>query len=462
MRFDTAVRGGQVWYQGGLATVDLAISGGAIAAIGADPGPADVDIDAEGLLVLPGAIDVHTHFDTDVGGQATADTYESGTRAAAFGGITAVINYAFQTPGERLRDVIERERARADGHAHVDYGFHIVVTDPTAPHFDDDLTRLAEWGCPSIKLFTALDFRLSDADILHVMAALADRHTLVNTHAEDGALVDHLTDRLLADGRTGIEQLGPSRPPLAEALATERMIGYAHATGCPLYIVHLSCEQAIDAVRRGRAAGAEVYVETRPAYLYLDETAYTAPGDEGKKYACWPPLRSEHDQAVLWDALATGEIQCYATDHTTWTLVQKIAPGLTFDQVPGGMSNVQTSIGMLYSEGVVKGKLTLERFVKVTAENPAKLFGLWPRKGQLHVGSDADIMLFDPNRDFTVHAQMMQSRSDFDPYEGYTSAGWPVATMCHGTVVAQNEALRVEKPRGEFLHRQPFNRPRLG
>lgn len=458
--YDLIVRGGQVWQSGGLRGIDVAISDGRIAAIGPELADQAAEVvDATGLHVLPGGIDVHTHFHTEVGGSATADVYESGTRAAAYGGLTTIINYAFQLPGERLIDVVARELAKAEGQSYIDFGFHIIVSDASVPTLAEDLAALPELGCPSVKVFTALDFRLSDIDLLRVLDGARAAQVLVNVHAEDGALVDFLSARLINAGKTGIDNLGRSRPPQAEALAVEKMITYAEAAGSPLYIVHLSSEEAMNAVRRGRARGAELYVETRPAYLYLDDDLYGLPDRAGNRYACWPPLRSRRDQDVLWSALADGEVQCYATDHTTWTLAQKMDPSLPFSQVPGGISNVQTSIGMLYSEGVCRGRLSLTRFVEVTSETPARLFGLWPRKGAIAVGSDADLVLLDPDQQYRVTASRMQSRSDFDPYEGYESQGWPVRTISRGRTVVAEELLVGSVQHGEFLRREPFRTP---
>lgn len=454
MEFDSIVCNGEIWVDGTLSRVDVGIAGGRIAALGHGLGSAPQVIDAGGQLVLPGGIDVHTHFHTEVGGAATADDYESGTRAAAFGGITTVLNYAFQDKGEQLSSVIRRERLKAAGQAYIDYGFHVVVLDAGAPDLAAQLTELPGLGCPSIKVFTAMDFRLSDAELLTVLDHLRGSGVLVNVHAEDGALVDYLTARLLGEGRTGIDQLGASRPPMAEALAVQKMVSYAAAAGCPLYIVHLSSKAAMDVVRRGRQDGAEVYVETRPAYLYLDESAYSR--TDGNRYACWPPLRNTVDQQELWSAVVSGEVQCYATDHTTWTLAQKMDPSLPFPAVPGGMPNVQTSIGMLFSEGVRTGRLSLGRFVELTAETPARLFGLWPRKAAIAEGSDADLMLIDPALQYRVVSDRMQSAADFDPHEGYVSDGWPAVTISRGQVVMRDQRLTGTPEHGQFLARAPF------
>jgi dihydropyrimidinase len=453
--FDCIIRSGTLATAERMFDADIGISDGRIAAI--EPslrGDARSVIDASGLVVAPGAVDVHTHFDTQLGDEATADDYESGSRAAAAGGITTYVNFAFQDRGGGLAAAIDREKAKADGRSLIDYGFHIAVIDPDAPGALEELPELAANGFTSVKIFTAnVGMALSDRDVLRVLQAAADAGLMVNVHAEDQALVDHLTGRLLHQGRRGVENLVNARPAQAEAAATARVAAYAGALGVPVYIVHLSCRAALDAVRAARRAGARVYVETRPAYLYLDASRYRLPDRQGNKYVCWPPLREADDQAALWQGLASGEIQTYATDHTTWMAAQKLDPSLSFAEVPGGVSNVQTSIGMLYAEGVRTGRIPMTTFVAVTATNPAKLFGLWPRKGCLAVGSDADLVAIDPGRLFRVTAAAMHSRSDFDPYEGYEAHGWPALTISRGEVVVRDGQALAKPGRGLLARR---------
>ncbi len=459
MEFDLIVRGGRLITADSSFAADVGVRGGRIAAIANTlPSASAVRVlDAEGMLVAPGAIDVHTHFATDIGGRATADDYESGSRAAAAGGITSFVNFAFQRRGESLHDAVEREVAKAEGKSHIDYGFHVVVTDLRSRDVLAEIPSLVAEGFPSLKLFTAIDdFRLGDDEILRVLAAAAEHAVMVNVHAEDDGLVSYLTQRLLAERKTEVHNLPDARPPEAEALATARVAAYARMTGATVYFVHLSCRQALDAVRGARATGTQVFVETRPAYLYLDRNRYALPHREGNKYVAWPPLRQVSDQEALWAGLRHGEIQTYATDHTTWLAAEKMDPSLSFADIPAGISNVQTSIGMLFGEGVAKGRLTENQFVAVTATNPAKLFGLWPRKGTLAIGSDADMMLIDPRRRFRVHAETMESRSDFDPYEGYESVGWPVTVIARGELIVEDGQLRSRPGRGRRLRRGRF------
>jgi dihydropyrimidinase len=458
-RLDLVVRGGTVVTAEATFTADVGVRGERIAELGEGLSGARV-VDATGLLVMPGAIDPHTHFDTRIGGDPTADDYESGSRAAAAGGITTFVNFAFQEAGASLRETVEIELAKAEGRAHLDFALHVVVTDPDRDGLAGEVRELVADGFPSLKVFTAVQgLELRREQMLRVFQAAADAGAVVAVHAEDGPLVTHLTQRLLAAGRAGVEHLPAARPPESEALAVAGVCVYGRATGCPLYIVHLSCAAALDEVRTARGRGALVYVETRPAYLYLDDSVYSLPDREGNKFVTWPPLRTPEDQRALWGGHASGEIQTYATDHTTWMRAQKMAAGRNFDQIPGGIANVQTSIGMLYSEGVGKRRISANRFVQVASTNPARLFGLWPRKGTIAIGSDADLVLIDPQRTFLIAESEMESRSDFDPYDGRTCQGWPVLTISRGEVLVEEGRVLSRPGRGRLLRRGPFEAP---
>jgi dihydropyrimidinase len=455
---ETVIRGGLVATVEATFRADVGIEGGRISAIAERIEGEDV-IDARDCIVVPGAVDVHTHFDTQLGDSRTADDYESGSRAAAFGGITAFVNYAFQGDGESLRDAIAREAAKAGPQSYVDYSFHPVIT-RVDPDVLAELENIRDDGFTSVKLFTAVPgFQLPDDDILAILRRAAETGLLVNVHAEDGALIEHLTASLLEAGQRELDSLPRARPDVAEGLATEKLAVYGGETGCPIYFVHLSSAAALDAVRRARARGTEIYIETRPIYLFLDEACYCLPPREARRFVTWPPLRRRGDQEALWQALAVGEIQTYATDHTTWTLAQKTDTSLDFASVPGGVSNVESLLGMLYSEGVRTGRLSLSRLVAVTSTNPAKLFGLWPRKGTITVGADADLALIDPERRVTIASERMQSSSDFDPYEGFEAVGWPVKTIVRGRVVVDDGELVAEPGYGRLVPRGRYQRP---
>lgn len=462
--FDLIVSGGEVATIEGIRTADIGVRDGRIVVLAEhiDAEAARQVVSASGCLVVPGAIDAHTHFGNQVGDHGTADDYESGTLAAAFGGITTVINYCIQRPGEILTAPIERDRQAAEPGAMVDFGLHVIVTDPSLPDFTSEMRAVAEAGCPSVKIFTAVDdFMLSDAAILRVLRAAGSTGVVVNLHAEDGPLVHDLTCELIDQGKTGIAFLPRSRPPLAEAIAIKKVAAYANTLGAPLYIVHVSSRAALQAIAEARAASAEIiYAETRPAYLFLDESIYSTDEERGRFAACWPPLRGVEDQGALWDGLRSGLIQTYATDHTSWMAVEKLDPELTFAGVPGGFANVETSIGMLYNEGVRQGRIPIERFVAVTASNPAKIFGLWPRKGTIAIGTDADLVLLDPAAEVVVTASSMHSRSDVEPYAGYRAVGWPVTTISRGEIIVDRGRLLGRPGRGHFLARRSVDSPR--
>jgi dihydropyrimidinase len=439
---------------------EIGIKAGTIVLIGQNLPSAQRDIDAQSLIVAPGAIDVHTHFQHFVGWVAAenADDYESGTRAAAAGGITTILNFAFQERGRGLRPAVDEELQKADGQAHIDYGLHLVPTDLSVGGILDEILRLADEGFASLKVFTTIDdYLLSDAEILRLMAHARERGLLINVHAEDHPLISQLTAEHLSRGETEVRYLPHSRPPLAEALATARIGRYASAMNAAVYFVHLSTAAALTEVRNARAEGAEIYVETRPVYLYLDQGRYELPDRQGNKWACLPPLRSAENQAVLWQGLRTGEIQTYATDHAPWQSHQKVDPARSFPQIPAGVSNVQTSIGMLYSEGVAKSRMSLEQFVAVTSTNPAKLFGMWPRKGTITIGADADFVLIDPVKEFRVDSATMESKADYDPCDGFQAVGWPVMTISRGEVIYEDGVVLSRPGRGHLLERGPYH-----
>ena len=459
MKLDCVIRGGLLAMASGSHPADIGIAGETISAIGKDLPPAEREIDARGLVVVPGAIDVHTHLDQpfEATGLTTADDFESGTRAAAAGGITTLVNFAFQSPGDSLRVTAERHLARAAGKAHIDYGAHLTINDASVAGLLDEIAALADEGFASVKAFTVTDaYGLRDAELLRLMRRCAELGILVNVHAEDNALVERLTNDLLARGQTGVQHLPASRPPAAEAIATARAAGYAREMGCAVYFVHLSSRAALDAVRLARADGAEVYVETRPTYLYLDESRYALPDNAGAKFVCMPPLRSLDDQEAIWEGLRREEIQTYATDHSPWRLAQKMQPGLPFPEIPAGIANLQSAVGLLYSEGVRRGRLSLEQFVALTATNPAKLFGLWPRKGVLAIGADADVVLIDPKRKITLSAAGLESRAGYEPYEGFECVGWPVTTIARGEVIYRDGTIVSTAGRGRFLRRDRY------
>jgi dihydropyrimidinase len=459
VEFETVIRGGTVTTAESVFKADVGIADGVVTAVAQNLPAAPDELDAEGLMVLPGAIDVHTHFDhmVELFGMKNADDYDSGSRAAAAGGITTVINFAFQSKGHSMREAVEDELARAEGKSYIDYGVHQCVTDLSVTGVLEEVPKLADEGFASVKVFTTTSvYQLPDRDILRLLEVTRDNGIMINVHAEDDALVSHLTESFLSRGETSVANLPNARPPVAEELATFRVASYARVLQSPVYFVHLSSAAALRAVRRVREDGGQIYVETRPVYLYLDQSLYELPHRHGNKYVCLPPLRSADNQQVLWDGLRNGEIQTYATDHAPWQSGQKLDPAKTFPEIPAGVSNVQTSIGMLYSEGVNKGRMSASTLVSVASTNPAKLFGMWPHKGTLTPGADADVVLIDPRRHVTVMGRDMQSQADYDPYEGYEGIGWPVTTMLRGKIIASEGKITAKEPTGRLVKRSRF------
>jgi dihydropyrimidinase len=456
---DCIIRNGLVANVDGVRVADVGIVDGRIVAVEADlQGSAPEEIDAAGKVVTPGGIDPHTHFDTvsPDGARRSADDYESGTRAAAAGGVTTIVNYAFQEAGESLFKTIEREMAKTVGRTHIDFGFHPILTDSRDGQTLDEIAGMVAAGYPSIKVFTAYDpFRVSDRETIRVLAAAAKAKALVNVHAEDDGLTEYLTDVLSHEpqepGPSMLRSYVRSRPDHAEALAIERVGIYAKFVSAPVYFVHLSSAAAVEAVRRARRVGAQVFTEVRPAYLFLDETRYDAP--DGNKYVCVPPLRTTADQDALWQAMASDEIQTSASDHTTYLAAEKLGPYENFVDIPPGFASIQTGFGLLYSHGVSTGHLSLSQFVGITSANSAKLFGLWPRKGRIAVGSDADLVIVDPERQMTLTQDIMESRSDYDPFTGIEVKGWPEMTIARGEIIFADGRMRSQPGRGRWLFR---------
>lgn len=426
------LRGGTVVDAGGTRRADVLIEGERIAAVGAGLEGSPV-FDAGGAYVIPGAIDVHTHFELPVGAVRSADGFDSGTVAAACGGTTCVIDFA-GAGREPWTEALATWHSRAAGRAAVDYGFHLTVTE-LPDDAVDRFERFAGEGVTSVKLYMAYPDRLmvDDATIGRALRASAASGVRVCVHAEDQAM---------------IERLG-ARPPEAEAAAIRRAAELARTAGAELYVVHLSSAAGLDAIREARASGATVVCETCPQYLFLDRAALTGP--DGPDFACSPPIRGESDRRALWAALAGGEIEIIATDHCPFTRSdRRLDPAST----PGGLPGVETRLGLAY-QGVVSGHLTLERWADAVAGAPARRFGLGSRKGALRPGLDADVVVFDPAARRTLDADALHSRSDHSPYAGMEVTGWPALALSRGRVVARDgEPADVEPGWGRYVARE--------
>jgi dihydropyrimidinase len=453
MAHDLVVRGGLVATATDAVVADLGIRGGCIATIGQGLPAAGQEIDARGLVVVPGGVDVHTHLDLDLGGTRTADDFESGTAAAACGGVTTICDYAWQRPGDSLARTIEAWKAKAEGRSHVDYGFHVILSDAGDPVLAE-LPALVGAGFPSVKVFTIREFGLPDAGLLRVLRAARAAGALVNVHCENSDMLDLAQADLVAAGRTDPRHYADSRPALAEVEATRRVIDYAALVDAEVYIVHMSCSGAADAVRAARRRGLRVWGETRPIYLGLTRDAYAAGGVEAAKVCGAPPLRTEADVSALWDALRSGDIQTIGSDNTSWTVAQKAEGATDFRRVPYGVPGLETEMRVVYSEGVVRGRISLQTFVAAFATTPARLFGLHPRKGTIAVGSDADLLLLDPAATQTIDGRALRSRAGYDPFHGFTVRGVPRLTLSRGEVIARDGHLLSRPGRGQLLLRE--------
>ena len=438
---------------------DLVIEGETIAAIAA-PGAApagadDLVLDAAGRLILPGGVDAHTHLDMPLTDAVrSADDFESGTIAAAMGGTTTIVDYATQARGGSLGAALDAWHARAAGRAVIDYGFHMIVCE-LSPAVERELDAMVAAGVPSFKLFMAYPDRLmlDDGAIFRVLLASRENGGRVCLHAENGHVIQVLVERALAAGRSAPREHARTRPARAEAEAVHRAGALAEIAGAPVFIVHLSSAEGLEEVERARARGVEIDAETCPQYLLLSAERYDEPDFAGARYVMSPPLRAASGQAALWRALADGAIQTVATDHCPFRLADKALGAQDFSRIPNGAPGIETRLTLLWSAGVRTGQLSMNRFVEVTATAPARLFGLYPRKGELAVGSDADLVIWDPERTATIAAASHHSRVDYSAYEGWRSVGAPALVLSRGSVIVEDGRFCGRAGAGRFLRR---------
>src|SRR5437868_10558013 len=460
MGFDTLIVNGRVVTAADTYASDIAISNGKIEAVGKglSRDNARKVIDANGKYVLPGGIDVHTHLDMPFGGTTSADDFETGTRAAAFGGTTTLIDFAIQYRGQTLRTAFDTWMQKASGRAVSDYAFHCIITDLGAAQLEE-MNALVRDGVTSFKLFMAYPgvFMLDDASIFKAFRATAKNGGLVCMHAENGSAIDVIVQQALAEGKKAPKYHALTRPTTAEAEACGRAIALAEMAGAPVYIVHMSCNDALEKVREARDRGLPVYAETCPQYLYLSLENMDAPGFEGAKYVFTPPLREKWHQEKLWSGLKHDHLQVVSTDHCPFCFKEQKEMGKDdFTKIPNGGPGIEHRMSLIYSGGVGKGRFTVNRFVELVSTTPAKIFGLYPRNGTVVVGSDADLVIFDPNREHTISAKTHHMRVDYSMFEGIKVKGMPDVVMSRGRVLVENDKFLGKAGSGNFLKRATY------
>jgi dihydropyrimidinase len=455
---NTLIRNGTVVTARETTKADVLIEGGRVKEVraGIPAETAEKIIDASGMYVIPGGIDAHTHLDMPFGGTTSSDDFATGTRAAAFGGTTSLVDFAIQARGTRMRDALDIWRKKAEGRACIDYGLHMIVTDLGTSGLED-MDDMVNEGVASFKLFMAYPnvLMVDDATIFKALARTAKNGALVCMHAENGSVIDVIVAKALAEGKTAPVYHALTRPTIAEAEAVHRAIAMAEIAGAPVYIVHLSSEDALNQVREARDRGVPAFAETCPQYLLLSIEELERPNFEGAKYVFTPPLRTKENLPKLWDGLKDDHLQVVSTDHCPFCFEdQKILGKDDFTKIPNGGPGIENRLQLIYHHGVNAGKLSLNRFVEITSTAPARIFGMYPQKGEIAPGSDADIVIWDPEAPFTISAKTHHMRVDYSMFEGYQVKGNARTVISRGETIVDNGEFLGKAGRGNYLRRQ--------
>jgi len=455
--FDLVVRNGTVATAADTARCDIGIKGGIITTLGKDLAAGVKEIDASGRLVLPGGIDSHCHIEQrSSAGIVCADDFYSATVAAAFGGTTTVIPFAAQHRGQSLRQAVEEYHAAARPKAVIDYAFHLIISDPTEQVMGQELPALIRDGYTSFKVYMTYDLlALDDRQMLDILAVARREGALVMVHAENHEMIKWLTDRLLERGLGAPRYHAVSHARLAEGEATNRAVALSQLLDVPILLVHVSAGEAIEVIRNAQTKGLRIYGETCPQYLFLTADDLARPGVEGAKFCCSPPPRDRAAQQAVWTGLKNGTFQVFSSDHAPYRFDAsgKLPHGekTAFKDIANGVPGIELRLPLLFSEGVGQGRLDLNAFVALTATNHAKLYGLYPRKGTIAVGSDADLAIWDPERETTVTAEMLHDNVGYTPYGGRLLRGWPVTVLSRGRIVVDDGKLAAARGSGNFL-----------
>ena len=454
----TLIQGGTIVTATDEFAGDVLVDGETVHSLGTRlDGAADKTIDATGCLVVPGGIDVHTHLDMPFGGTYSSDDFETGTIAAAHGGTTCLVDFAIQEHGKPMREALDTWLGKAEGRAAVDYGFHMILREFT-PELEREMGAMVEEGVTSFKLFMAYPgvFFMDDGGIFRAMQRSGEIGATICMHAENGLVIDALVEQALARGETEPRYHALTRPPRAEAEATHRAIALAEMADVPVYIVHLSAAEALAEVTAARDRGVPAFAETCPQYLFLSYDNYEEPDFEGAKYVMSPPLRDAAKQHELWRGLRGGDLQAISTDHCPFCFNDnegKLLGRGDFSKIPNGAPGIETRMSLTYDGGVRTGNITRNRWVELTSTSPAKLFGLFPRKGTIAPGSDADIVVFDPEAEWEISAKNHHMRVDYNPYEGRRVKGVTRTVLSRGEVIIEDGSFVGKAGRGQFLRR---------
>lgn len=457
------IKNGTLVTNGAVFKADLLAENGKIVQIAENIAPLAAGqgetIDASGKYVVPGGVEIHTHLDGILHGMRTVDDWYYSSLGAAFGGTTTIVDFPMQGKEQTLRETIQEFHDRAKDKSIVDYAFTPIISQYTEETYKE-IPELISEGYPTFKVFMYYDWQINDYNLARMLDVVGNNGGLISIHCENAGTIDYLGNKAIAEGRSGVEWHAPTRPVSTEVEASARVCAVAEELGVPVLIVHMSAAGAVQEVAKARARGAKVYGEAMPHFLLLDDSEYKRPGYEGMKYVITPPLRPKEHQEVLWANLRNNTLVTVGSDHCAFPYKDKIrlyeTRGKTFQKIPHGAPGIETRFPLIFSEGVSKGRLSLTRFVDVIATNPAKLAGIYPRKGVLALGSDADITIIDPDKEVTISVDMLHGKTDYTPFEGWKVKGYPVISISRGNVLVRDGEVVAKPGVGQFLKRDKF------